>query len=324
MERRKRLAATLGLVALVLVDIALIYLALRISGPSTADETPTSSVTPTEAPAPASATTPVATPTTTSATAPTTTTTAVTVAGVPLATVVTALDGTTAWRATVGSCASGGAAVQISTDGGKSWRNRTSPYAVVTRISPTDATKGFAVGADGSCTMGVRTTTDGGATWPGTGPLAETLARDAKDPTKVRAPGGRTVAPCGAVPVVDLARNSPTGAQVLCADGKVRSSTDDGQTWPQSVDVPSALALDSKAVGSGVTAFVARAKDGCAGVQVSTVVNGAVTDMACVVTGEGVVPGNIALSVPLPNTGWLVVGTTTWRSSDGLKTWSKA
>ncbi len=324
MERRKRLAATLGLLALVLVDIALVYAALRIGGRSSAAETPATSVTGTEAPAPpVSTTTPTATPTT-SATASSTTATSVPVPGVPLATVVAAVDGSTAWRATVGTCSAGGATVQLSTDGGKTWRNRTSPYPVITRVSPTDASKAFAVGAEGSCTMGVRTTTDGGGTWPGTGPLAETLARDAGDPTKIRVPGGRTVAPCGTVPVVDLARNSPTGAQVLCADGRVMSSTDDGLTWPQSGDVPSALALDSKPVGSAVTAFVARTKDGCAGVQVSTVVNSSVTDVACVATGEAVVPGKVALSVPVPNTGWLVVGTTTWRSSDGLKTWSKA
>jgi hypothetical protein len=172
--------------------------------------------------------------------------------------------------------------------------------------------------------MGVRTTSDGGGAWPGTGPLADILARDAKDNTKVRAPGGRTVAPCGTVPVVDLARSSPTGAQVLCADGRILSSTDDGRTWPQTATVSSGLALDSKVAGDAVTAFVARTRDGCAGVQLSTVVGGTVTDVGCVVTGDAVVAGKVALSTPNPGTGWLVVGTTTWRSTDGMKTWSKA
>ena len=269
MERRRRLAATLGLVVLVLVDIALVFAALRITGRSSAAEVPASDVTASTSVEPASTTS----PTGPSTPAPTTSTAAPTdVPGVPLTVIVSAVDGSLAWRATVGSCASGGAAVQISTDGGKTWRNRTSPYAVVTRIQATDASKGFVVGAAQDCSMGVKQTTDGGGTWPGNGSLADTLARDAKDATKVRAPGSRTVAPCGSSPVVDLARNSASGAQVLCADGTVHSSSDDGQTWPESGRVTSGLALDSKVVGGAVTAYVARTAEGCAGVQVSTVV----------------------------------------------------
>jgi hypothetical protein len=245
--------------------------------------------------------------------------------GVPLTVVMSAVDGTLAWRATVGTCGSGGATVQITTDGGKTWRNRTSPYPVITRIQATDATKGFVVGADEACAMGVRSTTDGATTWPGTGSLADTLARDATDPTKVRAPGNRTVAPCGTTQVVDLARNSANGAEALCADGSIRSSGDDGRTWPEAGRVTSALALDSKLVGSTVTAYVAWTKEGCEGVQVSTVVNSQVSDLGCAPAEAGdVVPGKVALAAPNQDTGWLVVGTTTWRSSDGLKTWSKA
>ena len=321
MERRKRLAATLGLVALVLVDIALVFAALRITGRSSAAEVPSSdgTVGPTSAPAVTTATPVPVTSTTTPDAGPTN------IPGVPLTVVMSAVDGTLAWRATVGTCGSGGATVQITTDGGKTWRNRTSPYPVITRIQATDATKGFVVGADEACAMGVRSTTDGATTWPGTGSLADTLARDATDPTKVRAPGNRTVAPCGTTQVVDLARNSANGAEALCADGSIRSSGDDGRTWPEAGRVTSALALDSKLVGSTVTAYVAWTKEGCEGVQVSTVVNSQVADLGCVpAEAADVVPGKVALAAPNQDTGWLVVGTTTWRSSDGLKTWSKA
>lgn len=321
MERRKRLAATLGLVALVLVDIALVFAALRITGRSSAAEVPSSdgTVGPTSAPAVTTATPVPVTSTTAPDAGPTN------IPGVPLTVVMSAVDGTLAWRATVGTCGSGGATVQITTDGGKTWRNRTSPYPVITRIQATDATKGFVVGADEACAMGVRSTTDGATTWPGTGSLADTLARDASDPTKVRAPGNRTVAPCGTTQVVDLARNSANGAEALCADGSIRSSGDDGRTWPEAGRVTSALALDSKLVGSTVTAYVAWTKEGCEGVQVSTVVNSQVADLGCApADAADVVPGKVALAAPNQDTGWLVVGTTTWRSSDGLKTWSKA
>jgi hypothetical protein len=325
MERRRRLAATLGLLVLVLVDVALVVGALRLSGRSSAAETPASESTATQAaPAPArptQSTAPTTPAVTTQTTAPDTGPT--NTPGVPLTVAVSAVDASTAWRVTVGSCSSGGAAVQISTDGGKGWRNRTSPYPVITRIQATDASKGFVVGADNACTMGVRTSTDGGATWPGTGSLDNTIARDTKDPTKLRAPGGRTVAPCGTEPVVDLARNSPNGTEVLCAGGTIRSSTDDGSSWPEAGRVTSGLALDSKLVGTNVTGFVAWTKEACEGVQLSSVVGGKVSDLGCAHATDAA-PGQVALSVPNPTIGWLVVGGATWRSTDGLKTWSKA
>jgi hypothetical protein len=326
MERRRRLAATLGLVALVIIDAALVFAALRITGRSSAAETPVTAVTTsksTSEPAPTPAET-ATTPTSSASSTTTPDTTSTNVAGVPTTVVLSALNGDVAWRATVGSCGSGGAAIQVSTDGGNTWRNRPSPYAVVTRIQATDATKGFVVGADTACSMGVRTTTDAGATWPGTAALADTLARDAKDATKVHAPGNRTVAPCDAAPVVDLARNSTNGAEVLCADGTLRSSADDGRTWSEAGKVTSGLALDSRLVGTAVTAYVAWIKEGCDGVQVSRVVDGQVSDLGCAPTGDEAGPGKVTLAVPTPDTGWLLVGGTTWRSSDGLKTWSKA
>jgi hypothetical protein len=315
MKRRRRLAATLGLVALVIVDIGLVFAALRITGRSTAADVPASDVTASTSVGPA----PTPAPTTSTSAAPTN------VPGVPLSVIVSAVDGSLAWRATVGTCASGGAAVQISTDGGKTWRDRTSPYAVVTRIQASDASKGFVVGAAQDCSMGVKQTTDGGVTWPGTGSLADTLGRDARDATKVRAPGSRTVGPCGSSAVVDLARNSASGAQVLCADGTLHSSTDDGQTWPEVGRVTSGLALDSKLVGGSATAYVARTVEGCAGVQISAVEGGTISDLGCApVDVSAGLPGKVALAVPSLDAGWLVVDGTTWRSSDGLKTWSKA
>ena len=195
---------------------------------------------------------------------------------------------------------------------------------MITRIQATDATKGFVVGADSACSMGVRTTTDAGATWPGSAPLTETLARDAEDPAKVHAPGDRTVTPCDTAAVVDLARSSPTAAQVLCADGTIRASSDDGRTWPEAGKVTSGLALDSRLVGSSVTAYAAWVKEGCEGVQVSKVVDRQVTDLGCAPAGDEAAPGKVTIAAPTPDTGWLLVGGSTWRSSDGLKTWSKA
>jgi hypothetical protein len=322
MDRRRRLAATFGLVVLVVIDAALVWAALRIGRPSAVAESPTDTVTtaPSSSPGTTDAS-PASAPTTSGAT--TATAPSVNTPGVPLQVIVSAVDGSLAWRATAGKCGVGGASVQVTTDGGKTWRNRASPFPVITRAQANDATKGFLVGADNDCSMAVRTTSDAGATWPGTGSLADTLARDAKDATKVRVPGGQTVAPCGTDQVVDLARNSNSGAEVLCAQGGVRASSDDGRTWPETGRVASGLALDSKVTGGKVTAYVAWTKPGCVGVQISTVVEGRVTDLGCAAV-EGAAPGQVALAAPTVDNGWLLVGGATYRSTDGLKTWSKA
>ena len=331
MERRKRLAATLGLVALVVVDLVLVFAALRISGRSITSESSSLSAVTTEPSAPS-----VADGSTTSSTstggatgsdpAATTAAPAPPPPPVPLTVVITAVDASTAWRATTGTCGGTNASLSLTTAGGRTWQNVKAPYPVLTRVQPSDAARAFVAGADPNCVMGVRSTTDTGTTWTGTGPgsLSETLTRDAKDPTKVRAPGGRTAAPCGTLVVIDVARSSANGAQALCADGTLHTSADDGRTWPQSGQVSGALALDSKVVGGVVTAFVVATATDCDGLRVRSVTTDAVTDLGCAPIGSTPTPGTVALSAPSPDAGWLLVGEQTWRSTDGLVTWARA
>lgn len=330
-ERRRRLAATLGLVALVLVDLVLVFAALRISGRSTEASGSTSEASGTGAPAPVAgpaAPSATVTPGTDPTSGATTTTAppAPTVPPVPLRVVITAVDLSTAWRATTGTCGGTTATLALTTTGGRTWQNAKSPYPVLMRVQPTDAARAFVAGGDPNCVMGVRSTTDTGTTWTGIGPgsLAETLTRDAKDPTKVRTPGDRTAAPCGPLVVVDVARSSAIGTQALCADGTLHSSDDDGRTWPQGSQVDGALALDSKVVGGTVTAYVAVTAGGCDGIRLRSVASATVTDLGCAEIGSSLTPGMVALSVPNPDNGWLLVGEQTWRSTDGLKTWARA
>ena len=329
MERRRRLAATLGLVALVVVDLVLVFSALRFTGRSSLADASTPATVQTDVAATAAPIQADNATSSASGASPTTSPTTVLapiVRAVPLMVVITAVDGSTAWRATTGSCGSTSATLSLTSTGGRTWQNVKSPYPVLMRVQPTDATRAFVAGADPNCVMGVRSTTDTGTTWTGTGPgsLSETLTRDAKDPTKVRAPGGRTVAPCGTLVVIDVARSSANAAQALCADGTLHTSGDDGRTWPQTGQVSGALAMDSKVVGGTVTAFVVGPADGCAGLRLKSVVNDVVADLGCAEIGPTLTPGTVALSVPSPDTGWLLAGEQTWRSTDGLKTWARA
>ena len=291
MERRKRLAATLGLVALVLLDVVLVFAALRLFGRGQSGPEPSAATIATQGPdqarPPERRASPVR-PGPQPHRASTSTSSGVASApATPLTRIITAVDGSTAWRASTGSCLASGAALSFTSNGGKTWQNAKTPYPEVFRVQPTDASRAFVVGGDPNCVMGTRSTVDGGTTWTGTGPgtLADILARDIKDPTKVRAPGGRTVAPCGTLAVVDLARNSTTGAEALCADGSIRATTDDGRTWPQAGQVDGALALDSRVNNGTVTALVARQRADCTGVAFSSVANGETTDLGCAATG---------------------------------------
>ena len=333
MERRKRLATTPGLTALTIVDIVLVFAALRFFARGDTGDTVPEVAVATQAPDSTETASGIRSASATqgnSAAALATSTTAISepVAppAIPLTRIITAVDGDTAWRGTTGTCSTSGAALAVTSDGGRTWQNTKTPYPVVTRVQPTDAPRAFVAGADPDCVMGVRSTTDTGTTWIGTGPgsLSETLTRDAKDPTRVRAPGGRTAAPCGTLVVIDLARSSTTGAQALCADGTLRTSADDGRTWPQSGQVNGALAIDSKIVGGNVTAFVVTTTQGCAGLRLKSVVNDVVIDLGCAEIASTPTPGTVALSVPNPDTGWLLVGAETWRSDDGLKTWARS
>jgi len=324
-----------ALVILLLVDVALIAIAYRgVSGDqaqrgtaSSASTTPSPDTTASSTPATTAITTASSTPATTATTTATAPPSASTSPGTgearPLSQVVVAVNGDTAWRITVGACPAGGAAIASSGDGGKTWRTRTSPSPVLVRVQPTDASKAFVVGATKDCEMEVRSTGDAGATWaPSTG-VGDAWARDAADATKVRA-GNRRVAPCESRAVLDLVRASARAAEALCADGELKESADEGATWTSVGRLPGAMALDNRLENGAVTAYLVGRSAGCAGLTLTSVRSGAPTTLGCAdLGGSPVAAGSVSISVA-GNDGWLLVGDATWRSRDGLRTWSKA
>ncbi len=175
MRQRSTALANVGLVLLLLVDVLLLGAVLRFPGGLNASGAPATE--PTSRPPVAATSAPVpASPT------PETSTMPVQSAVVPLRTSVTTVDADVAWRVTVGSCVTGGGAVAVTSDGGRTWRDRPAPYPQISRVEATDASSAFVVGADERCEMGVRTTTSSGVTWSAPGPVSDTWARDAKDP----------------------------------------------------------------------------------------------------------------------------------------------
>ncbi len=318
-----------ALVTLLLVDVALVAFAFKgVSGgqprpgtASSASAATTPDSTASSAPARTETTTAAAPP---PASSSPTSSSPSTEDARPLSRMVVAVNGNTAWRITVGTCAAGGSAIATSGDGGKTWRSHSSPWPVLVRVQPTDGSKAFVVGATKDCEMGVQSTADVGVTWtPSTG-VGDVWARDAADATKIRAPGNRRVAPCGDRAVLDLVRTSARAAQALCADGELTESADEGATWTSVVRLQGVMALDHRLENGAVTAYLVGRSAGCPGLTVSSARSGSPVTLGCVdLGGSPVAAGTVSISV-VGNDGWLLVGDATWRSRDGLRTWSKA
>ncbi len=306
--------ATTGLVGLVALDVVLVGMALRSNHTSGIDTSPVSSAAPTSAGVPGS---PSSTPSVSSST--TATVTATTAAAAPLQTMLVALDNKRAWRVRAGSCSAGGATLATTTDGGKTWADAKAPLRTIARVRPTDSQAAFVIGADSSCVAELKSTSDGGGTWGSAATVGSAWFRDPKNPRVVGAPGPSTSQPCGERAVLDLAVISAGTARVLCADGLVRSTTNTASSWTDSGRVTGAVALAVLSANPAQT-FVARlgAPD-CAGVQVQRVDQSVAT--SCLATPVPKGSGQIALSL-VNGGGWLAVGDTTMRSTDGLVTWS--
>ena len=192
------------------------------------------------------------------------------------------------------------------------------------RVRPSSATETFIVSAGSDCAPGVRTTTDGGATWGPAGAVATTWFRDPADPRVVHSPGPRRGRPCEAALVLDLAPVTGPGAQVLCGDGAVRGTEDYGASWSPVGAVPGALALDARVEQGVIAAYVLRQADPCHGLQVVRVgrLPSASAVLGCVdVAGGPVEAGTVSLSLN-GDTGWVMVGDRIWRSQDRLLNWT--
>ena len=299
----------MGLVGLFALDVVLVGVALRSNDTSGVDKSPVSSAGTSSTPS----------DTGSAASSPTAPATATAALAAPLQTMLVAIDDKAAWRVHTGSCSAGGATLAITTDAGRTWTDTKASLGTIVRVRPTDAKTAFVIGADKPCVAELSRTTDGGGTWASTKDVGSAWFRDPKNPNVVGSPGSSTSRPCEGGEVLDLAVLSTSTARVLCSDGVIRSTANTGSTWTGSGDASGAVAL---AVLSSKPAqiFVARVNaPDCAGVQIWRVDQRAAP--SCITTSLPENPGQISLSL-FDGGGWLAVGDTTRRSTDGLVTWS--
>jgi len=300
-----------ALVGLVALDVALVAVALQSTHTSGIDTSPLSSASASTAPGSIPPTAPVSS----------SPTAFVAVAKAPLQTMLVAFDSQHAWRVVAGSCSAGGATLAVTADGGKTWAQRNAKFRRIVRLRPTGIGAAFVVGASSSCAAQLKDTSDGGGTWNSGGYVGAAWFRDLRNTKVLHAPGPATSRPCGNRAVLDLAVLTAGSARVLCADGLVRSTANSGEAWTDVGTVDGAVALAVPTVKPGETYVARPGAPGCAGVQILRVHPRVAVSCIPAFLPKG--PGQIAMSL-VKGGGWLGVGDTTMRSTDGLVTWTVA
>ena len=326
----KRLSGPLGLVALsafLVVDVGLVGLALRSTAASPTGQS-VSAVRPAAesgVAAGGAGSRPQAGATTDSAPAATPSAGASTSAApaegpvlepTPVTIGLVAVDDTTAWRFTRGSCATGGSTLAVSEDGAQNWQPRVAPFDTTLRLRVRDnGSAAFAIGGDGDCTPRFRQTRDTAQTWDRPGSLPGAWYRDGKDPAVVGTEARTRAKPCGDSGVVDLAVDDRS-AVALCGDGRLRSSAT-GRSWSDEGPVEGGLAV----AVTGKRTLVLVTRDDCAGLAVVDATDPQKALGCAPVDLTTVRAGQVALAAA-KDAVWVAAGDTTLRATGDLVEWS--
>lgn len=311
-SRAKRPLLIAGLAAFVLFDAALVGYAVLGpgSGSSAADETPDVAVPASEPPAVTDTATPTPQATPAELVAPTS--------------FLSAIDATTAYRTSAGTCVPTSAPVLEKTvDGGRTWTSATltTDLRSVFRLQAVDASYAFLAGQGGAtCSIGVTATYTSGAgfqTYPDR--VASTWYVDPAANTVVHSPTGDQTAPCA---VAALASSGDSNAAVLCTDRTLRQTTDGGSTWGDAITVSGATSITTTSRGFAAAVLGA---EGCEGVQVVSVAPGdtGVQPLGCapVPSPESLSPADVVIASG-SGSFWIDAGDTVLVSADQGQTWS--
>jgi hypothetical protein len=305
---RRRIWIYLAVIAFVLVDILLISWALgsRTSATSGATPGPIPSFTPQSSAMPTPKTKP-----------PT--------AAVPPNRLLSALDGTTAWRATTGECPSAAATPEITTNAGETWRETDATGEVqISALQSLNVVSDSLIQLVGlrndDCTpQFARSFVAGDDYSLAPNLLGDQWYVDPADRSTVHTPSGVVDAPCDSV--VALAARTDTQAGVVCSDTRVFTTPDWGSTWSNSVTIRGAVNLAVTEMGY-VIATVGLPE--CAGVQLIAL---SVEPPTAIPTGclpvdepAETMQGGVALSAAA-DTYWVWVVDAVRRSADQGQTW---
>jgi hypothetical protein len=304
---RRRLWIYLAVIAFVVVDVLLISWALGSRTPATSATTPG----------------PIPFFTAHASATPTPTATAATVA-VPPTRILSALDGTTAWRATTGECPAP-ATPEVTTNAGDTWSmtDATAEVQITALQSLTVVSDSLiqlvGLSADDCAPQFARSFVAGEDYSLAPILLVDQWYIDPADRAVVQTPSGSMDAPCDSV--VALAFRTDTQAGVLCSDTRVFTTQNGGDTWGDSVTIRGAVNLAVTEMGY-VIATVGLPE--CAGVQLIalSVDPPTATPTGCLPVDEPAetMQGRVAVS-EAAGTLWVWAGDSVMRSIDLGTSW---
>lgn len=149
-----------------------------------------------------------------------------------------------AWRAEASGCGQD-SKIEVTTDGGKTWRVTDSGLKSVVRLRAFGDSSVFAIGADSDCNPVYAVDAYPGDEWQqDSSMLSDTWFRMPNDLNTVHDPQDKTSQPCGTVGLVDFAGQGNTKAVALCGDGSLRTR-DGGGGWQTAVKHSDAVALNA-------------------------------------------------------------------------------
>ncbi|TFC93270.1 MULTISPECIES: hypothetical protein [Cryobacterium] len=308
--RRRLLIA--GLAVFLLFDVALVAFALTAQKPSTNAGTvvePLETNPPIAEPAPTEQ--PAVEPVEAQA-----------ITSMPPTRILTALDGSTLWRATTAACPAAAATPELSTDAGDTWTARdasedtnSSSILSIYVDSETEASMVALTAAD--CAPQRVSTFVGGEQWQEyPDRVGANWYVDPVDRATVHSPAGSFAAPCSAV--IALAPRTDAIAAVLCSDGTLFRTGDGAATFGPGVALPGAANLAATDDGYLI---VATDQDGCAGAQLlatSDEPDAVLSPNGC--REVAVTPGELAVA-SADGIVWLWAGDVMSRSTNGGSIW---
>jgi photosystem II stability/assembly factor-like uncharacterized protein len=222
-------------------------------------------------------------------------------------------------RALSGDCESGGAILELSDDGGRTWRKVDVPARGLLRVKSVSAAEAWVVGTDKFCKPRFIRTTDGGRTWTTKISTVGAWHLLPQPVPRLHAPKGNVDSPCAAAhPAVDLAVTNNTTAAILCDGGQVHTTVDAGATWERAGSTGGATALAFP--GSRVGFAAAPGGAGCDGTNVSRTTGSGATwqERGCAKGADG----GVRLAFSTTTVGLMATVNEAWRTEDAGKTWT--
>lgn len=228
-------------------------------------------------------------------------------------------SGTLAWRAVVGPCPTD-PKVEVSRDGGRTWRRTAPGLKSVSRLRSYSDSAVFAVGGAADCDPRYVATGGPGESWgPNERLLGQTWYRLPGETDRVHAPDGGLSSPCGPR-LRDFTGLGQSNAAAVCSGGTVRLTQNGGDSWRDLKGVS-----DGLAIGADETVYVlAVRRASCDGAAIVVLNPGAKqfdnADARCAAVGR-MAGEKFAVGVR-GRVLWLWAGSTVAVSTDRGQEWS--